>query len=145
MPKHRSFLLLIFMSTLVSGCAILHHAQMGEIHSVTVLKGRKFEVKVSETGLSVDEASKVAQSLTRNQGTQNQIQKVRDIISMFQMGPRTGNMVFNEKYADEVYKLVLKACPSGNISGLMSVRELRKYPVVSGEIVRISGYCKEGT
>ena len=37
---------------------------------------------------------------------------------------------------------MLKAeCPSGKLTGLMSVRESRKYPVISGEIVKVTGYC----
>jgi hypothetical protein len=123
------------------GCAVLHRTQLAEVDSKAVLKGQRFEVLLSETGVNLQEATDIAKSLTQHQKTSDDMQAINDIIAMFQMGPRTGNMVFNEKYADAVPELILKNCPSGRVSSLMSIRETNKYPVVSGEIVRLVGYC----
>ncbi|HRK06692.1 MAG TPA: hypothetical protein PLZ57_02890 [Pseudobdellovibrionaceae bacterium] len=128
---------------LLSGCAIMHHTQVGEIDSQAVLKGRRFEILISETGVNFDEAARVGKALTQHQQTRDDIGGVAGIISLFQMGPRTGNQVFSPMYADKAFDLIRKECPRGVVSGLVSIRETAKYPVVSGEIVKIIGYCRE--
>lgn len=127
----------------LSGCAIMHHAQVGEIDSQAVLKGRRFEILISETGVNFEEVANVGKALTRHQGTRDDIGGAAAIISLFQMGPRTGNQVFSPMYADKAFDLIRKECPRGVVSGLVSIRETAKYPVVSGEIVKIIGYCRE--
>ena len=96
---------------------------------------------MSETGIDLGEATKIGQSLTRNKKAGEQMQAVNDIISLFQMGPRTGNLVYNDSYAEGLLLRLYETCPSGKITGLSSIRESRKYPVISGEIVKITGYC----
>ncbi len=125
------------------GCVVKHHAQFGEIDGRGGL-GRRFEVKVSETGVNLSEASSVAKSLTRSKAAQKDIETVRDIISMFQMGPKTGNIVFHDDYAEKLLSMILSQCSSGKITGLSLIRESNKYPVISGEIVKVRGYCKLG-
>jgi hypothetical protein len=134
---------LIIMSLLLSSCAIMHHTQLGEVDSDIVLNGRKFEVLVSEAGVSFKEAADIGQALTKHQKTSDDIANLQEILSLFQMGPRTGNHVFSDSYADQLFKMLKRECPSGKVSGLTSVRETAKYPVVSGEIVKIIGYCKK--
>lgn len=129
------------MSGLLS-CAILHSTQITDIDSATVKNGSRFNILLSETGVNLKEASKIAQAITNDQKTRQDIKELNAIISLFQMGPTTGNMVFNDTYADYVVDLLRAKCPSGKISGLMSIRETAKYPVVSGEIVRLVGYCQ---
>ena len=73
-----------------------------------------------------------------------QVGAVQDIVKMFQMGPRTGNPVFDDAYSDRLITLLQRQCPSGRISGLISIREAAKYPVVSGELVKLVGYCLRG-
>ena len=131
----------LFSLLLLSGCAIIHHTQVGEVDSKTVLKGQKFEIRVSETGVSFKEAAQIGKSLTNHQGTSDDIGQAQKILSMFQMGPSTGNHVFSDDYADLIFDKIKQKCPNGKISGLTSIRETAKYPVVSGEIVRILGYC----
>lgn len=126
----------------LSGCVYLHHVQIGDIDSRAVHNGRPFEIMVSETGVNLDEAASIARALARSEKTQEQIEQLRDIIQLFQMGPRTGNIVFNERYAEPILELLLARCPSGRISGLSSIREMKKYPVISGEIVKITGWCQ---
>lgn len=124
------------------GCAFLHHAQLGEIDSTVVSKGRKFEILLSETGVNLQEAAAIGAAITRHQKTSEAIGNVGAIIGLFQMGPRTGNPVYDDKYADKLFDLLQKEC-RGTVTGLMSIRETAKYPVVSGEIVKIVGYCLE--
>ncbi|MGE0763601.1 MAG: hypothetical protein AB7N80_10020 [Bdellovibrionales bacterium] len=130
----------------LSGCAFLHHQQLGDVDSDVVRKGRKFVILLSETGVNVAEAGSILKATTRHQKTQQDVGRATAIIEMFQMGPRTGNPVFTEKFADNLVDQILERCPKGRISGLASTRESAKYPVVSGEIVKITGYCydKEG-
>ena len=130
----------ILFTPVFSSCAVLHHVQVGELDNRGKL--RKFDIKVSETGVNLDEARDVANALTRGRHSKA-LDDVNAIISAFQMGPRTGNIVFNERYAENLLDLLYKECPSGRITGLTSIREMRKYPVISGEIVKVTGYCVE--
>lgn len=127
---------------LFSSCAIMHHTQVGEIDSAVVLSGKRFEILVSETGFSLDEAASAAKLMTNNEQAKDNIESIRSIIALFQMGPRTGKDVMSPEYADNIYSMIKKKCSEGKISGLTSVRETASYPVISGEIVRIIGYCK---
>jgi hypothetical protein len=132
---------LLFSTALgLAGCAVLHHVQVGDIDN-TGHRGRKVDVKVSETGVNLQEAADIAKSLTRSKQAQKDIGQAQTMISMFQMGPHTGNGVFDETYAEGVIDQLLSQCPSGRLTGLMSVRETRKYPVISGEIVKVTGTC----
>ena len=136
--------LLIYTSFLMlNACAIMHHTQVGEVDSKVVLEGRRFELLVSEMGYNFKEAADIGQALTKHQGTKDQIGDAQAILSLFQMGPRTGNHVFSDEFADVIFSALKKECPSGKYSGLTSVRETAKYPVVSGEIVKIIGYCQK--
>lgn len=126
---------------LLSSCAIQHHVQVGDIERTRHSQLRPFDIKVSETGVNVEEAGDILSGLTRDNG---RAKEIADIIAMFQMGPKTGNPVFNEKFADIIPSLILKKCPSARVTGLLMIRETAKYPVVSGEIVRITGLCDVG-
>jgi hypothetical protein len=130
----------LILLMLFSSCAIVHHVQVGDIESKKNYVRMPFEMKVSETGVDFREAGKLAQVVANNQAG-NQIKQIADIIALFQMGPMTGNPVFNEKYADGLAKSIYTKCPSGNITGLVMIRETAKYPIVSGEIMKIKGFC----
>lgn len=121
----------------------MHSTQLGEIDSRVISKGRKFQILVSETGVNLDEAANILKATTTHGQTQSEIGQAQAILGFFQMGPRTGNQVYNDTYADALFDLLRKECPKGRISGLMSVRESAKYPVISGEIVKLTGYCLE--
>jgi hypothetical protein len=127
----------------VVGCAELHHVQLGDIDS-TGGNLRRFEILVSETGVSKEEAADVASALALVGGskrTADNVDQANGLIGLFNWGPSTGNPVFYDRYADEIWDLLRAGCSSGRITGLMAVRETRRYPVLSGEIVKISGYC----
>ena len=63
------------------------------------------------------------------------------MLALVNMGPRTGNPVYADDYAHKILDYVYAECPSGKLTGLTSVREAKAFGAVSGEIVRISGYC----
>jgi hypothetical protein len=140
MKLQKFFLFQCLSFVLLSSCAILHHAQIGEIENPPGYEARPFDIKVSETGVNVQEAADVGKIFLKNK-QKEEADKLAGLISLFQMGPRTGNGVYDRTYADEILKKIYEACPSGNVTGLMSIRETRKYPVISGEIVKITGYC----
>jgi hypothetical protein len=131
---------MIFLLAINNACAVLHHVQIGDIDNRNGEKLRSFEIMVSETGINLDEAAGAAKVFS-NSKVDREIDKIRDIIGMFQMGPRTGNPVYNDRYAYGLIDEIRGRCPNGKITGLMSIREMRQYPVISGEIVKIKGYC----
>lgn len=144
MPRFRfqsllkgSTFLLIF--TVISGCAFLHHVQVGQVDNRAGMAQIPFEVLVSETGVSAEEIGDIARS-TRSKGGDD-AGRAADTLALFQMGPRTGNPVYSENYARKLIYQIHEKCPSGNITGLVSIREMRKYPAISGEIVKVTGYC----
>jgi len=132
---------LVTLSMLVSGCAIMHATQLGEIDSATVLNGQPFEIRVSELGLSLEDAAMIGEAVAKQYGYGAEAGAGGDIIALFQTGPKTGNPVFRDDYTDHIGDLLAQECPSGKVTGLMAIRETAQYPVISGEIVRLIGYC----
>lgn len=139
MTNKRFRWLVVSITTMLTGCAVLHHVQLGDIDDRS--RGKLIDLKVSETGINLKEAAAIAKYAMRSKA--REISAVENIVSAFQMGPRTGNMVFDEKYADQLVELLSATCASGKITNLMTVRESAKYPVVSGEIIKIKGTCNE--
>jgi hypothetical protein len=133
-------LLLVSAVYLLAGCAALHHVQLGEITSHPNYTAQPFDLKISETGIDINEAKDIAKLFMSKEG-QKQADDIAAIVGLFQMGPRTGNPVYVKGYAHNLVKAIYEKCPSGRVTGLMSIRESRKYPVVSGEIVKVTGYC----
>ncbi|OQW50555.1 MAG: hypothetical protein A4S09_01825 [Proteobacteria bacterium SG_bin7] len=124
----------------LSGCAVLHHVQIGDIESNDNFVLKPIELKISESGVNLGEIKAISKAvLDKNRG--DDAGKIADFIALFQMGPRTGNPVYVDNYTKHLINNLYEACPSGRITGLVSIRETRKYPVVSGEIVKIKGYC----
>lgn len=123
----------------LSGCAYLHHVQLGEIDNRGKLK--PFDIKINETGVSVGEALSVASAFAGKADGRN-MGELGEMWGYFHMGPTTGKPVFNDEYAERLVHILYKECPSGKITGLVAIRETMNYPVISGEIVRITGYCR---
>lgn len=132
--------LFLFTVILLTGCAQLHHVQLGEIQSSSSYIQKPFEIKISEVGVNLGEIKDIANA-TAGGKTKDQANDIADAIAMFQMGPRTGNPVYVKDYAKNLIQLIYEKCPSGKVTGLVSIRETRKYPVISGEIVKVTGYC----
>ncbi len=130
------------LSLLVTGCAQLHHVQLSDISNRTNSSpSKQIDIKLSETGVNLQEIADIAKAFSRSDKSSQQIQEVQNIIALFQMGPVTGNPVYVENYWRGVPQMLEAECPSGRITGVTSIRETRKYPVVSGEIVRIKATC----
>ena len=133
---------IIFLSLLLQGCAYVYHTQIGEVASHEDYVSIPFEILVSETGVNIQEAGSIGQAVIYDKNAGDNLQAIAAIISLFQMGDRTGQPVYaGDNYADKVYELLYEKCPSGQITGLQSIREINKYPVVSGEIVKVRGLC----
>ena len=128
--------------SLMTGCAVLHSVQLGEIDSSVVLEGRRFEIKVNELGFDVEQVLAVAEAIATQSDGSDSI--LADIFALSNMGPRTGTPVYNPEYSDGIIDSLRKECPSGQISGLMSIRESIDFDVISGEFVRLVGYCAKG-
>ena len=139
-----TYLLIVFLIH----CAFPHHFTMGDLDG-TSGKRNHFQVLVSETGFSFEEGLTIAQAgllaanRNANMNTARDIQYVKTIIALSTMGPVTGRKTFNNTYADELADIVYQHCKSGKIVNLKNIRESARYPVVSGEIVRIEGDCLE--
>lgn len=135
---------LLFILFLFNSCAVLHHVQVGDVIYSSKYTYKPFDIKVSETGVNVREIGGTAAALGKgsSSNTGDAVAGIAAIISiLFQMGPRTGNPVFDDTYADRVASVLYDKCPSGLVTGLTSIRETKKYPYISGEIIKVTGYC----
>lgn len=128
------------MMLLLTACAQLHHVQIGEIHNHPGFVKKPFDIKISESGFSLEEAAGISKAVLNKRGGDT-VGSIAAVVGLFQQGPRTGNPVYVNNYARGLVQVLYEKCPSGKITGLMSIRESRKYPVISGEIVKVTGYC----
>lgn len=136
----RASCLLPLLMLSLSGCAVLHHVQIGEIDNRTAQATLvPFDVKVSEMGLDVGQIGDMAKSTGTKGG--KQVDDLARMVRNFQMGPRTGLPVYTDKYAEKLIYKIHQACPSGQVTGLVSIRENREYTAISGEIIKVTGYC----
>lgn len=140
MFKIKALVFCSLVAPFLSGCAILHHVQVGQIDNRTAnTVAIPFEVLLSETGVSTEDIGRLGKATNSQAG--DAAENLAALIALFQMGPRTGNPVYSESYAEKLIYEIHQKCPSGRVTGLMSIREMRKYPVISGEIVKVTGYC----
>ena len=135
---------LILLTGLLSGCAILHATQVGDVDSQIVMNGERFEIKLAEMGVDLEEVAEFGNELGRMANRDKEAEGVMDLMKMANSGPKTGYPVFDVKYSDGLMDKIKAACPSGKVSGLTSVRETADYGMVSGEIVKLVGYCAKG-
>lgn len=128
--------LLFLLSPAIGGCASLHHAQLDEIDAQ---RGHlePFEIHVSETGVDTKAVGAIASAAMQS----SRPSQIASIVALFQFGPKTGDVVYDDKFADVVAARILDRCPSARVTGLMSLRESTKYYAVSGEYVTVRGYC----
>ena len=133
MSRLTVFLLVIMI---LPSCAYVYQVQIGDIDDRESFEPTPFVIRVSETGVNLGEVGAIAQALGSDSGKEG-----AEFLKMFQMGPTTGNPVYNERYAEDLLLLIKQKCPDGRVSGLTSIREQRKYPAISGEIIKINGNC----
>ncbi|KGJ93969.1 hypothetical protein [Colwellia psychrerythraea] len=125
---------------LIGGCSQLHHVHIGEIdQSQGTLT--PFAIQVNELGFDAAKAAEIGSEVAKSASTSEDLELVAFILAISNFGPTTGNPVYDDAYADQVLSEVIKACPSKKITGLTSVREATNVGPVSGEVVRIKGYC----
>lgn len=131
---------LLSIALLGTACAHMHHYQLGDIDAS---EGRlePFTVRVDETGFDVQEALEIAKHTSTSGAGRERVSDAQAVLALFQVGPSTGDATFRDDWADGVLAKVLERCPSGRMTGVSVVRESADYPVVSGEIVTIKGYC----
>lgn len=143
----RRFLLSLLESSLgliapalAGGCAHMHHYEVGEIDDS---KGslRPIEVRVDETGIDAQEAAEIAKLATSSRQARQRVGTAQTVIALAQTGYKTGGVTLNDDWADGLLAAVLKRCPSGQLTGVTVIRESADYPVVSGEIVTVKGWC----
>lgn len=134
--------LVLPLSVILHGCAVLHRAQLGDVDGRSGKKGSPISIKVSETTVDFGEAARIAHNLGGSKSGASALGDVASTYeSYFQYGPRTGTPVFNELYARSVPNELAEKCPGGRITDMISIRETRAYPVVKGEIVRVDAVC----
>jgi hypothetical protein len=124
---------------LTSACASLHSYQVDDIDSSEGAL-TPFEVKVDDTGINVHQAFEIGKALS-DEKSAKRLNTAEDVVALFQVGPSTGNPTLNDTWADGLVAAIRDQCASGRVTGVTTVRETNHYPVVSGEIVAIRGYC----
>ncbi len=130
----------VAMGFILSGCAVLHHAQVGDVDTRSGFRREHFDIKVSELGVNFENAARAGGQLFGGR-TGEQLGKINQIASLFRSGRATGNPVFVEDYARKLNEAILEKCPSGWVTDVVAMRESADYHVVSGEIVRVVGTC----
>lgn len=128
--------LICITAFLMQSCVALHSYSIGEIDNRKAWKSRPIDIKVSEFGVSMEDINQISRSTKSEAGS-----SLSQIIQLFQQGPRTGLPVYNEHYAERIFDDLRRECPSGQITQVNAIRETNRYPVISGEIIRITGRC----
>lgn len=128
------FYLIIISSYALWGCVELHNVQIGDVMGT----GKKISVEVSDIGVNMEASMKAAGKLSNKN---EEASKLNSIISMFQYGPQTGNIIYRPQVWANFSADLLSQCPNGIISGLTSTREFRNFNFVSTETATVTGYC----
>lgn len=133
-------LILMGALLLLGACARLDHVQIGDIDQS---KGTlsPITVKISENGVEMAVVAGIAAELASNTKSSQHLKEIRDILALMNMGPRTGNPVFDDRYAENILDALYQQCASGHITAIRNIREAISYGPVSGEIVRIDADC----
>lgn len=133
-------LILVSALLLLGACARLDHVQIGDIDQSNGALS-PISVKVSENGVEMAVVAGVAAELASQSKRNQQLKEIRDFLALINMGPRTGNPVFFDTYAQNVLDALYQQCASSKITGIRNIREGKTYGPVSGEIVRIDADC----
>lgn len=131
--------LLIFAAIVMSGCARLDHVQIGSIDQ-TQGDLTPVSVRFSETGFDAAAAAEIGRAASSGQTADN-FEDLRTILALINMGPRTGNPVYDDAYAENLLSYLRNECQSGKITGIRAIREAKSAGPVSGEIVGVDAYC----
>ncbi len=130
----------ICLILMCSGCARLDHVQISDIdQSQGRLKA--ISVKISDTGFNASETVAIAGELAQSDSAKDSLGDLAAFLALINMGPTTGNPVYNDRYAENILMQLHQQCATGKITAIRSVREGLSYGPVSGEIVRIDADC----
>ena len=129
-------LLLLALLPASAGCVSLPHAQRDE-NDAQQGRHQPIDIHVSVTGVNTKAVGAVA-SVALHSSKPSQI---ASLVALFQFGPKTGDVVFDDRFADGVALAILDRCPSARVTGLVSMRESTKYYAISGEYVTVRGFC----
>ncbi len=143
----RRFLALGCLQLAMTGCAVLYKVQLSDVDARG--GGEPVSILVSENAIDFQQAGQIMKSIGRaskHKAMEKAGSNFDTITSMFQYGPRTGTPVFSDLYASQVGAELFEKCKGGHLANIISIREARSYPVISGQIVRIDATCykKEG-
>ncbi|MCS6839086.1 MAG: hypothetical protein NZ480_09645 [Bdellovibrionaceae bacterium] len=127
----------VMMVTLIQGCAVLHRVQYGEFDQPNNYVTKPFEIRLNQFGF---DAARTKQTLDTFR-EKDEASGLLGLIALFQVGPRTGNPIYEEKWGHNILEVLHEKCPSGRFSGLMAARENREFQGVSGEMLTIKGFC----
>ena len=131
----------IFMTLACGGCASLHHYELADIDNSK--KARAFEIQLDETGVDAEQAMRLAKLAAADRKTKERLSSAENVWALTHVGYTTGKATFSDDWADGLLARILERCPSGHVTGLNVQRESADYPVVSGEIVTVKGFCVE--
>ncbi len=132
--------LAVSLILICTGCARLDHVQISDIdQSQGHLK--PISVQISNTGFNAAETVAIAGELASSDSAKENLGDLAALLALINMGPTTGNPVYNDRYAENILQQLHQQCSSGNITAIRNVREALSYGPVSGEIVRIDADC----
>ncbi|MFT4906681.1 MAG: hypothetical protein ACI978_000754 [Oleispira sp.] len=132
--------IMVSLILICSGCARLDHVQISDIDQS---QGRltPISVKISNTGFSAAQTVAIASELAQSDSAKDNLGDLAAILALINMGPTTGNPVYNDRYAENILMQLHQQCASGKITAIRNIREALSYGPVSGEIVRIDADC----
>ena len=140
----RDVIVVVCAIILLGACARLDHIHISDIDqregTLTAISVTVNEQAVESSEI-VTLSVAIAGALLDSPEMVKHANELGDLIYLMQLGPRTGNPTSNGHYAENVLEQLYTQCPSGNITGLRSVRESVTFGPVSGEIVRINAFC----
>ena len=132
---------ILFLTFMLPSCAQLYSVKVGERDLTS--PGVGFDVKVNELGFDVGQAARIAKAIGKNNSTVRQASNsLSSLWTLISSGPKTGNITFSDRYADTLAQASRAECAPNKTLSVISYRERNHYPVISGEIVRVTGVCK---
>lgn len=131
--------LFIFAAIAMAGCARLDSVQIGSIDQ-TQGDLTPISVRFSETGFDAAAAAEIGRIASDGQAADN-FEDLRNILALMNMGPRTGNPVYDDQYAEKLLTYLRNECQSGQLTGIRAIREAKSAGPVSGEIVGVDAFC----
>ena len=138
MPK-----VLIFLSVLSFGCTRVHHVQIGAIDNTVA--GVPINVVITDIGVDAAKIARRVEQVVQINKKRKKRKKstVSDVISLFQVGPKTGAPVYNEHWGEHLLKELHLKCPSGRLKNVHSRRLSTDYgdTGVTKEIVVVDAIC----